>query len=104
MRSYGTMVLGEVFGPAPVQQVWEKALIVPANDPRLGRKDACGAWIHRDRYGDTDSDVGWEIDHIYPEALGGSDDLSNLQPLQWQNNRHKGDNWPKWDCLMVAKP
>ena len=29
---------------------------------------------------------GWEIDHIKPKKDGGSDDLSNLRPLQWEAN------------------
>ena len=33
-------------------------------DPTLFRKDACGAWIIRDKYGDSDSIYGWQIDHI----------------------------------------
>jgi 5-methylcytosine-specific restriction endonuclease McrA len=47
-------------------------------------------------YGQT-SKYGWEIDHIKPVSKGGTDDLSNLQPLQWENNRRKGDNYP-WHC------
>jgi 5-methylcytosine-specific restriction endonuclease McrA len=42
------------------------------------------------------SEGGWEIDHIVPVSLGGSDDLDNLQPLWWKNNRRKGDNYPWW--------
>ena len=38
--------------------------------------------------------TGWEIDHIKPVARGGSDDLSNLQPLYWETNRNKGDQYP----------
>jgi hypothetical protein len=30
-------------------------------------------------------------------ALGGTHELSNLQPLHWANNLRKGDNYP-WHC------
>ena len=66
------------------------------------RKDACGAWMRRDHHGRTDSEYGWEVDHVRPVAEGGSDHLANLQPLQWQNNRHKGDSYPNWTCAVRA--
>lgn len=47
-------------------------------------------------------EYGWEIDHIKPSSLGGSDGLYNLQPLQWENNRSKSDNWPHWSCKVKA--
>ncbi len=54
-------------------------------------------------YGKTiENGVGWEIDHIKPVSESGTDDLSNLQPLQWENNRLKGDNWPTWKCAKIA--
>jgi hypothetical protein len=28
--------------------------------------------------------------------------LNNLQPLQWENNRHKGDNYPNWSCKITV--
>jgi len=62
-----------------IQMVWEKGTVVQGNDPKVFRKDQCKAWINRDKYGDRKSDYGWEIDHITP---GGTDDLSNLIPLQ----------------------
>ena len=48
-------------------------------------------------HGNRDSEYGWEIDHIEPVALGGGDELTNLQPLNWQNNVKKGDQYP-WNC------
>jgi hypothetical protein len=73
-------------------------------DKNKKRKDACGAWIEWPKYGETtNGGTGWEIDQVKPVAKGGTDDLSNLQPLQWENNRHKGDNYPNWDCLVKAK-
>ena len=72
-----------------VQRVWEKALTVPGYNPKEWRKDECKAWIHREQYGNRNSDYGWEIDHITPLSEGGTDDLSNLRPLQWENNATK---------------
>lgn len=71
-----------------IQEVWEKAQIVSDNDPNVWRKDQCGAWIGRGFYGNRNSQYGWEIDHISP---GDEDDLSNLRPLQWENNTSKSD-------------
>jgi 5-methylcytosine-specific restriction endonuclease McrA len=58
--------------------------------------------MQRADYGNINSQYGWEIDHIVPVAKGGSDELYNLQPLQWQNNRHKGDDHPQWSCAIKA--
>ena len=49
-----------------IAEVWQKADVVPDNDAGMWRKDACGAWIQRSRYGDRSSDYGWEIDLIRP--------------------------------------
>jgi len=93
LRCCGTMRSGASFDAATVEAVWQKGRPVPGLTTL--REDVCGAPMQRDRYG-VETAFGWEIDHIKPVAKGGSDDLANLQPLQWENNRHKSDDWPYW--------
>src|SRR5215469_15463661 len=102
-RHASTSGSGGAFDSWTVELVWQKAAIVPGVDPRLRRKDSCGAWIDRNKYGDaTPNGNGWEIDHVVPVSRGGSDSVSNLRPLQWQNNRAKGDSVYGWTCAVVA--
>lgn len=79
------------FSESTVRQVWAKGLVVSGYDPNLWRKDSCGAWMGRHQYGNRISKYGWEIDHIVPVSRGGRDVLSNLRPLQWQNNAARQD-------------
>lgn len=89
---------GGSFDVATIEAVWRKATLEPGLTGF--RKDVCGASMFRSRYGDRSSTYGWEIDHIKPVALGGTDDLSNLRPLQWENNVHKDDDYPQWYCKV----
>ena len=95
-----------VFNQTIEQQVWEKGRPVLGKDPNVYRKDKCGAWMKRNLHtdGNTALSLEWEIDHIKPKAKGGTDDISNLQPLQWENNRNKSDNYPATaaDCKVEA--
>lgn len=96
-RNPNSTTSGGRFDDATIEAVWQKGTPEPAYSGF--RKDTCNASMQRTKYGDT-VQWGWEIDHIKPVAKGGIDDLSNLQPLQWENNRHKGDDWPNFTCKV----
>jgi hypothetical protein len=98
-RQPSTNSRGGGFDDATIEAVWQKG--TPEPDYSGFRKDACGASMQRSKYGKTEK-WGWEIDHIKPVAKGGTDELSNLQPLQWENNRRKGDSYPKYDCAVTS--
>lgn len=96
-RKPNTNSRGENFGLVTIDQVWKKGTYVSGFGLSEVRADICGKHMKRSEYGNTNSDYGWEIDHKKPVAKGGGDELENLQPLQWQNNRKKGDIYP-WSC------
>lgn len=89
------------FSDEVIQKVWEKGTVVSGNDKNDFRKDQCTAWIAKGHYGDRKSSYGWEIDHITPESKGGGDELSNLRPLQWENNMSKSDG--NLVCSVVSE-
>jgi hypothetical protein len=93
------------FTPEQIEKVWEKGEIVSGFDARLIRKDKCGALIKRDQYklAKDALSMAWEIDYIKPQELGGTNDMNNLQPLQWKNNRHKENNYPSWSCSVCSE-
>ena len=81
-----------------IDRVWQKAKPVTGNDPNVFRKDPCDAWIKKSDHGNRDSQFGWEIDHVDPS---GSDNVSNKQPLQWENNVSKSDGANS--CKVTSK-
>jgi len=72
-----------------IEEVWEKGKEIRGRDPDVWRKDKYDNKIRFGSYG-TEGEYGWEIDHKNPKDKGGSDQLRNLQPLHWEENREKG--------------
>ena len=90
----------KTFSDDEIQKVWNKAKKIGGEDASVYRQDYAGVWIKRDEYVTKDSTLGWDIDHRKPVAKGGSDDLTNLDPIQWNNNRTKRDDYPHWSTSM----
>jgi len=101
-REPNTDADGNPFSPEAIEAVWQKARTMGIYETL--RVDAWGWTIVRQDFGNTRSRYGWEIDHIIPVAQGGGDELSNLQPLQWENNRRKDEIQGVAGAHPVASP
>ena len=95
--------ISDLTTPEAIQRIWEKGIIVDGYNASLYRQDFAGAWISREAYGDTDNILGWEIDHVYPEELGGGNKLENLRPMNWRNNRSKGTDYPHYTAVVTSE-
>lgn len=100
IRFHSSTRSGVAFSEQTKLAVWKKANTIWGEDPDVKRKDRCGATILYAKYGDT-TPMGWEIDHMKPVSEGGGDELENLQPLQWENNRAKADHYPAYNYCVV---
>ena len=102
MHARSHMASGAPFTGLEKVAVWLNALPIAGKDSKLWRQDACGAAMYWPDYANTASSYGWEVDHINPVALGGTDVLANLQALQWQNNRQKADTIGENYCVVSS--
>lgn len=75
-----------------LDEIFDKGEPINGENPAQRRKDSFGFVIDRAAYGDRNSKYCWDVDHIQSKKKGGSDKLSNLQPLHCENNRRKGSS------------
>lgn len=90
------------FSDQMIDQVWKKGNPITGYDPAIWRQDFAGAWINRACYGQTETPFGWEIDHLKPVSQGGTDEYTNLFPLQYENNRRKGNDFPLFKTAVTS--
>ena len=91
-RHRNTAACGKPFPAAVVQAVWGKAASTPGHGPL--KVDAFGSLIWEQAFGNTNSKLGWEIHHRIPVEEGGTDDLDNLEAIQWENHRRMDSERP----------
>lgn len=92
------------------KEIWNKGVVDDKYPSERVRKDACGAFILYDEFGNRNSIFGWEIDHIYPASILHEkdvpeeqiDSILNLRPINWKNNASKGANYPFYTACLVA--
>lgn len=75
------------------RKIFNKAKPIKGKNPSTHRLDDFGNEIYFRSYG-SNSEKGWEVDHIKPKSKGGSDKNRNLRPLNTFENRRKGDKYP----------
>jgi 5-methylcytosine-specific restriction endonuclease McrA len=78
--------------------VWSKAIPITGKNPSLYRMDVMGKLIKRNKLNAIGCKYSWNIDHIIPRTRGGSDDITNLQPL------NRADNIRFSNKLTTKKP
>lgn len=89
-----------------IEDVWNKGGIISNFNPSLYRKDYAGALMYRNsflnhvRLNDDVKSFNWTIVHQKPLTTGGTNDISNLVPLNNTNAISKGNNYPKWKTTV----
>ena len=76
--------------PECKKKVWAKATKIEGKNPMMWR--LCGITGKVLKYTDhgKPTKYGWDIDHLIPRSIGGSDHLSNLKAVNYKVNRSQG--------------
>lgn len=82
-------------------------------DGAIYRKDACGAWMIKEEYGNEESMYGWEMDWIVPRSYLinvcgvdiskiSRDCIENLRPMNCSNKAAKKNDFPMYRSVITA--
>lgn len=82
-----------IFSKERLDQIWDKGSAIRGKNPDLYRKDKFGNEMYKPSYG-LNCEKVWNVDHSKPQALGDTDHLNNLQPMNSRANSAKGKNYP----------
>lgn len=88
--------------------VWKKGRVVPLKSADEYRFDEQGALMKWSEYGKYTNE-GWQIGHIYPEALLQKEGVDqkkidaeiNLRPVNSYNNDTKSDDYPHFESSVA---
>ncbi|GAB6393088.1 MAG: HNH endonuclease [Treponematales bacterium] len=58
--------------------------------------DFAGWNVRKGAYGQKGSKFAWNIDHILPKSMGGTDDINNLQITHMETNSERGNRMTFW--------
>ncbi len=74
------------------EYAWDNASTIKGKNPDTRRKDSFWNVM---RYGSywTTWEYWREVDHKHPKAKWWTDDLRNIQALNWEKNREKSDKY-----------
>ncbi len=76
------------------EKAWNNAKPIKGKDKKNYRQDSYGKTMYKASHGKS-SVMGWDVDHIKPKSKGGSDATRNLQALNSNVNRSKGNSLVK---------
>lgn len=64
--------------------------------------DFAGWEVRKGAYGQEGSRFGWNIDHILPKSMGGTDDINNLQITHMDTNAERENKITFWlDDILI---
>lgn len=99
----------KVWTDEQINRAWERGLVVATYEPEAYRSDYAGALMFKGSFvanpnSEENNNVrsySWTIVHQRPLAVGGSEEASNLWPLNYMNALAKSQDYPRWKTTVT---